>query len=196
MDRPEIIQAMALISTFWPHWKLPTAREEASVMVDAWGRLLGDLEASTVTAAIEAYATTGADFAPGPGVLRKRAIELVSPPVPDGDAAWGEVVDQIARVGYIGRPTFSHPAIEAVVQSFGWVTLCQSETQMADRAHFLRVYDEVRTRTTFQVTAPPSVLALLDRVASQRPLTPGGDGGDRDAIDGVRHALDPGPGRG
>lgn len=186
MKRTDVIEAMALISTYWPHWRMPTARDEASAMVDAWGRLLSDLETDQVVAAIEAYAVTGAEFAPGPGVIRKRAIELAAPVgIPDGDAAWSEVLDQIARVGYVGRPAFSHPAIETTVQAFGWLALCQSETQMADRAHFLRMYDDVKERVTFEAVAPQSVKALAARVASQLGLGHGDD-----PADGPRHVLD------
>lgn len=192
MERTELLQAMALIATYWPHWKIPTDRHELAAMVDAWTRLLGDVEADAVVAAIEAYAVTGAEFAPGPGVLRKRAIDLLQPVgLPDGDQAWAEVLDQIRRVGYVGRPAWSHPAVETAVQAFGWLALCESTTQMADRAHFLRIYEDVQERVTFEATAPPSVRILVDRVASQLRLSHGGDH-DGDALDGPRHALDVG----
>lgn len=196
MTRLDVIQAMALISTYWPHWRIPTDRDEASSMVDAWGRLLLDLETDQVLAAIEAYAVTGAEFAPGPGVIRKRAIELAAPSaLPDGDAAWAEVLDQIARVGYVGTPSFSHPAIDTTVRAFGWLALCQSENQVADRAHFLRMYADVKERATFEAVAPPSVIALAERVASQLRLSAGGDHGRHPPDGDVRHALSPGPQR-
>lgn len=185
MIRREIIETMALISTYWPHWRMPSDRDEASAMVDAWGRLLGDIEAAAVVAAVEAYAVSGAEFAPGPGVLRRRAIELSSPTrLPDGDAAWSEVLEQIARVGYVGTPSFSHPAVEATVRAFGWKALCESMDQMVDRAHFLKMYADVRERVTFETVAPPSVKMLVARAQAQLGL---GHGDDPD--DGPRHVL-------
>lgn len=192
MNRTDVIETMALISTYWPHWRIPSDRDEASAMVDAWGRLLGDLDAEAVNAAVEAYAVTGAEFAPGPGVLRKRAIELTTPRgVPLGDEAWAEVLDQIARVGYVGRPQFSHPAIEAAVAAFGWTALCESENQMVDRAHFLKMFEGIRERVTFEAVAPPSVKALVARVQTQLGLGHGDDPGDgpRHALDGLHAAL-------
>lgn len=168
MTRKELLSMMGLVATYWPHWRLPSDTAELGVTVNAWDRLLGDVAAEAAVAAVEAYAVTGAEFAPGPGVIRRRALELASPStVPDGDAAWAEVLEQIARVGYIGKPTFSHPAIEETVRAFGWLPLCQSETVMADRAHFLRMYANAAERATFETVAPPSVIALTEKTRAQ-----------------------------
>jgi hypothetical protein len=83
---------------------------------------------------------------------------------PTIDEAWGEVLARVSRVGLTtelpGGPkvTFSHPAIESVVASMGWRNLCVSETQMADRAHFARLYTERVDRDLSVAAEAPNVL--------------------------------------
>jgi hypothetical protein len=59
-----------------------------------------------------------------------------------GMDAWCEVEDQIRKVGYAGTPTFQNQLVERLVHSMGWQNLCQSENHIADRAHFLRAYEQ------------------------------------------------------
>ncbi|MES1975861.1 MAG: hypothetical protein V4472_25665 [Pseudomonadota bacterium] len=190
MNRTDLPRVMGLISTYWPSWKMPTEGAEADAFVDAWGRLLLDLPSSAVLAAVESYATDGERFAPGPGELRRRAIELGAPNrVPDADEAWSEVCEAITKHGWtVGmadwsappdengqQPTktvaWSHPAIESTVEALGWHYLCTSEDAMADRAHFMRFYGAARQRIERERTMPESVRALTTGVVRQ--LEPG-----------------------
>lgn len=180
MTRSEVIHIMKFLSAYWPNFRLPSTGPDMDDFLDAWMRLLGDLEHGPVFAAAEAYGSEGKEFAPNPGMLRRRAIEMTDTSgIPSADDAWGEVVEAFARVGSYRTPTFSHPAIDAVVHSMGWKTLCLSEDQMADRAHFMRFYAEARERARFIRTATPAVRELIERVQSQPSLS-----------DGIRHVLD------
>lgn len=90
------------------------------------------------------------EFPPSAGKVRQRYIEMVTPPRLSADDAWGQVVRQIWAVGYIGTPELPDPIVARVVKNMGWRELCASENQMADRAHFMRLYTEAADRERAQ----------------------------------------------
>lgn len=157
MTRAEYAQVMAFVAACWPHWQ-PTPETVA-----AGERLLIDLPQDAVLAAVEQSSLTDG-FAPGAGQIRSRALALLNP-TPDGDQAWSEVLEQIARQGWCGTPSWSHEAVEATVNAFGWHTLCESTNVVADRAHFLKLYETARHRVTHAGATLPSVAAVTARVA-------------------------------
>lgn len=169
MNPDEFTVALAYVRRIWPQQRLPERT------ADAWFRLLGDLDADALTAAIEDLATSGREFPPSAGHLRKRACELVAPGVPDADEAWDEVNSAMARVGSYGTPTWSHPAVSAAVETIGWRKLCLSENSMADRAHFIGFYGTIRDRTQRDLAMPPAVREMLQRVAERHALTAADD---------------------
>lgn len=164
MQRAEVIEVMTLVQTYWPGWSPPEDADQLDFVIDAWHRLLGDVDQPAAVAAADAIHVSGERFfpAPGPGQLRKRALELIQPKaMPDVDEAWAEVLDKIGRVGRYDTPTWSHGAIAGAVRALGWQYLCNSVDHMADRAHFMRLYGKVADRATFMLTMPPSVLELV-----------------------------------
>jgi hypothetical protein len=158
----DVEKVMFLVAAYWPHWPVPETEKVRNALIGAWHRQLGDLDASVVTAAVDALSARGDKFAPGPGEVRKLAMELSQPkPLLDVDEAWAEVLERIGSVGRYLTPEWSHPAIAGAVLAMGWVRLCESEDHMADRAHFLRLYGKVHDRTMFTMTMPPSVLDVV-----------------------------------
>lgn len=176
MNRTETLGVMALVSTYWPHWRIPADIDEAEAFVRVWERMVGDLESDTVIAAVDSLAVEGERFAPGPGVVRNKAVSLTAgAPAPTEDEAWMELKEQISRVGSLSRyevvdraASFSHPAVEAVVNALGWRELCESENEVADRAHFTRLYRERLTATKNRDALPASVAAITALAESKR----------------------------
>jgi hypothetical protein len=167
VTRDEFSRCVALIRAYWPHGT-GTWTTEA---VEAWESLLLDLDARQVAAAIQVLATEGREWPPPPGVVRQRACDLVSP-LPSADEAWGEIRVQLARVGssrgtqdwssgVTVEPVWSHPLIGVVADRFGWDALCQSSNEMADRAHFLRVWEQVSGRERSAAALPPAARQAL-----------------------------------
>lgn len=116
-DRPHFAEAMhAMAETF----NEPVSDIRAEAYFDA----LMDLPLETVNAAVRLSLRT-CRFFPKPVELR----ELVEGSVTQqADLAWGELLQQIRRVGYIGTPTFTHPAILETVRQVwgGWSQLCET----------------------------------------------------------------------
>ena len=60
--------------------------------------------------------------------------------------AWNQVQREIGRIGSWGTPQFDDPLIKRAVDGMGWRNLCMSENAMADRAHFLKLYESLLQR--------------------------------------------------
>lgn len=81
--------------------------------------------------------------------------------------AWGCVVAAIAGHGYQTTPKFKNPLVTRIVHSMGWQNLCISENQMADRAHFLRAYDDLLARMEEDRRLTPEFKQLRDTKRAQ-----------------------------
>lgn len=155
MNRPETIEALAAMSVLWPSMRLPDDDATVDVIVAMAQRQWSDLESAAVLAAIEVLSAEGREFAPTVGQVSRRARELVElasgARPPDVDEAWGEVRRQIAHRGawatFTEEPLeWSHPIVGEVVERMGWLALCGSTNEVADRAHFARMYEAARER--------------------------------------------------
>jgi hypothetical protein len=176
MTDDEFDTLMLGVTGLWPNWQANKATYAVAE------RLLAGLPYTDVEAALDALAIESPRWFPGPGELRVRAIEIGAPEggAPEADEAWGEVVRERHRAGqYAGTAlsdravSFSHPAIAAVVEALGWAELCTSTNEVADRAHFLRLYAERVTRLRVDRATPPSVAAAISRAAEATALPSG-----------------------
>jgi hypothetical protein len=186
VTRDDFSRCLGLVNLYWPHGVTSWTAEA----LNAWESLLIDLDAVQVAAAIQAIAGDGDRWPPPPGLIRKRTLDLIGG-LPNADQAWHEVTVQIARVGscrgmldYATNtrrgPVWSHPLVGQVVDALGWDNLCQSETVMADRAHFLRMWDQASERQRTLEQLPPAAraalagrgLALPNLSADRQEITP------------------------
>jgi len=157
---------LGVLTSYWPKADLP--RETLVLYRD---HLLDfDLEP-----AAQAVATLGATsrFWPTVAELRQAIIAAADPdPLPDPDQAWREVAIA-ARDGIYGRPVWSHRAVAETVQAMGGIReLAVSENQMADRAHFLRLYETCKARADRlkQLPSDRHVAELLAALGARHEL--------------------------
>lgn len=160
MTRTELARVVAEVNALWPQ-----ARWEADTIRAAEALLL-DLNPGVALRAVHDLASEAREFAPPPGVIRRRTVELSDAPIgihpPSEDEAMAEVYEQIRRTGVYRVPTWSHPAIGAVVQALGgWEFVCLTENQDALRAHFFRLYTLRAGRAKRLAVTTPAVRALL-----------------------------------
>jgi hypothetical protein len=149
-----------------------TANQIADETIDAYIEDILDLDYQAAALAIKQLRQT-ATFLPSIAEIRRAAAEITAGHLPDGDQAWADVLAQIRRVGWTGRPSWSHPAIADTVRAMGWRELCASTNQIADRAHFLKLYDAGRARLERERSTDPTTrqlaAALAARYALDRP---------------------------
>jgi hypothetical protein len=63
-----------------------------------------------------------------------------------GGEAWGDVTLAIRRTGYVGVPKFEDPIVAEIVTRWGWRALCCDGNDVADRARFIELYDQLAAR--------------------------------------------------
>ena len=83
---------------------------------------------------------------------------------------WQEVTRAFWQDGYTRTPNFT-PITARVVASLGWRELCMSENQMADRAHFMRMYEQIVERDERESRLLPGTRALTERRRDAGELT-------------------------
>lgn len=135
----------------------PTSLKLDDDAIDVWFTLLEDLPGDRVLAAIVHMTKTTRAF---PSVAEIREHAEGGSSKPDHGAAWGELLEQIRRVGQypvyrLGQriepvPQFRDPLLEEVVKRLGgWVHICQTMTtddQTTWFAQFRNVYNETHAR--------------------------------------------------
>jgi len=66
--------------------------------------------------------------------------------LPTAAEAWEEVNKQIFDAGVYRAPSWSCELVQRAARAIGWVNLCMSENPEADRAHFMRIYESMRSK--------------------------------------------------
>ena len=161
--REDIKNIMAYMVLAFPNFK-PTLEGQVN-SVDVYYDLLGDMPVETLQAAIKTCCTEpGRQFAPTAGEIRGAAINLhmQASGVPSAGEAWQEVLTQIRRHGCRGEMTFSNPIVEKAANCIGMIEIGMTEDMMPVRAHFLKIYAELLTRSIQNAAQPPSVTAYIE----------------------------------
>lgn len=156
----------------------------ADATIKVYLAMLREIDIQVLTAAIQ-QCMAESKFLPSVAEIRDKAIALITPIAPEPLEAWGIVVREIKRTGFYAKPQFENPIIAAAVEALDWQALCTSENQIADRAHFSKVYEALvkraeqerrevpiakqlreQTKKLIEVNAMPKVLSIADHVAN------------------------------
>ena len=188
MSRAEICALVALAGSSNPAMQAKDPRP----IVDAWSLMLGDLDPVLAKAAIIKVCRE-TDFFPSVARIVAAAREL-DPGVeklPTAAEAWEEVMRLVRDYGPYRCPVYSCEAVRRAVRAIGWRQLCMGENVEADRAHFLRLYESMRSRQTEtreleQVMKLAGVGELLKALAEK---TQGGPSHEHKQIDRTHLSL-------
>ena len=162
-SKQTIAEMMLILHTAYPHYrgKKDTAR--------VYAELLADIPDDLLIAGAKAHASTG-KFFPSVAELREAAFDLQARAqgIPNAAEAWGEVMHQVRNVGSYGRPEFSAPLIYSAVDALGgWKALCASDNNVADRAHFLKIYGSLQERSQRDTAMLPEVRGVIAEMAEK-----------------------------
>lgn len=145
MTKEEVIKLIGICSANYRGW--PEKGKEEDV-ADLWYAILKDESLKVGQLAIFKHMTRS-HFPPTIADLRAAIVEVTTEPGLTPMDAWGEVKAAIRRYGWNneGKAMASmSETTQRVVRSIGYQTLCQSENEMADRAHFLKVFETLDKR--------------------------------------------------
>ena len=152
------------------------SKQELSAFINAYHRILHDLDAKLLDAAALELGGTN-KFFPAAAELRQMAFNLqvvVNDELTAGDA-WGMVRKAIGSHGYVrGMPDHFPPLVKRAVDAMGgWTELCKSTNGMVDRAHFLKQYVTLDARITQETRMLPEVRDVVAQIADKmRPQLP------------------------
>jgi hypothetical protein len=163
MNKREATELLAYAGEVWPNYHLPSNPNQFDMRVTVWMDILGDLDASLLRTVIARLA--GRDFPPTPGQVRQEALRALDLGIPDPDLMLAEVQRAISECGYMGVPSWSHPAVSDAVTAFGgWLRICESENEDARRAHLLQAYESAASRHLRDAALPTDLPAIGRRV--------------------------------
>lgn len=108
------------------------------------------------------------EFLPTVHKIRDRYIAMLTPERLSAVDAWGLVLKQFLQVGHTGQPEFDDPVVASVVKGMGWRELCLSENQMADRAHFMKLYEQQADRHQSHYRESNAARLLTEQLREQR----------------------------
>lgn len=175
MTKAEAVKLFAVITASYPR---DTAFAAADAqMAGVWAKMLADVPYEIAENAVTAH-VANSPFPPSIAEIRQWTAKAVMIAAMDADQAWGYVLGAIRDHGYYdpsGAKT-SMPAKvwETVMRIYPtWEQICMSENGIADRAHFMRMWD-ARTKREVEMTVLPESLRPTIASGNQAAL-PGGN---------------------
>lgn len=129
--------------------------------------LLADIPVDVLEATAMQH-IAGSRFFPTVAELREGAMAIAAPQYPPAMEAWSEFLN--AADSYRPCPEFANPILNAVIRQMGWIDLCRSENQIADRAHFIQAYERLAARAREDAMLLPAVRDLSQRLATGRGI--------------------------
>ena len=143
MTKHDICALVALASCSNPSMQ----SKDPAPIVAAWTIMLADLDPIIAKAAVIKVCRES-DFFPSVARIVEAANELdprIEKP-PTAAEAWEEVERLIIHFGPHRAPKYSCDLVRRAVRAIGWLQLCCSENPAADRAHFLKLYESMRSK--------------------------------------------------
>jgi len=164
MTQKETSILLGMLRVAYPRFYAEISPEDITVSVGTWTMMLSDTTLEVATVALQRLIATS-KFPPTIAEMRESIATVQYPSLPDAGDAWGEVNDAIRNYGYYRQAealASMREPVRLAVERMGWRDLCMSENGMADRAHFLRIYESMEKRTKEQNLLPA---ALKDTIA-------------------------------
>jgi hypothetical protein len=161
MKKTETIKILGVIAAAYPNMK-----EITEIQINVWHESLKDLEAKPVQIAVQQYILEGT-FPPSVAEIRKRAIAITKPELPDATTAYGEVQQAIKKFGYYreseAMETLS-PAARRTAKAMGWREMCHSEKPDVTRGQFLKMYETVLKREQTAALLPEGMKKEIEQI--------------------------------
>lgn len=143
MSRSEIVALVTLATAAYPS----AQSRDPEPVVNAWRLMLPDIPFAVGKAAVIRVCRSS-QFFPSIAQIVEAAngLDPGREHLPTAAEAWEEVSRLIRDVGPYRVPTYSCDTVRRAARAIGWRQLCESENPEADRAHFLRLYESMRSR--------------------------------------------------
>jgi len=138
--------------------------EQMQITISLWNEMLADYDVETVKVALKRLIAIHKEYPPTIGQLLESICTVSGHMAPDADEIWAEIVTAIRDYGYYRTAEAIEslsPLAYQAVKALDWYSLCKSESPETDRAHFLRIYEAIKTRNDQQYVLPKEVRAFI-----------------------------------
>jgi Loader and inhibitor of phage G40P len=153
----ELAKLVGLMAAAYPNTQV------TKETVKVYTSLLKDIPLDLLTASVQ-QCMSESEFLPTVAKIREKALSLSQPVSPEPFEAWGIVLQEIRSKGYTKIPKFDNPIIKKAVDCIGWMSLCSSENQITDRAHFAKVYEGLVRQAENDRRMIPAARQIQDQV--------------------------------
>ena len=140
MTKSESLKVYAVLIAAFPN---ANVRNETP---DVYATGISDLDYELANGAVRRLLLTS-KFMPSIAEIREAALEAQSGQRMNGGEAWGIAKRAMRGQGACKTPgvdfTFRDPIIAQCIRALGWQELCLSENDIADRARFIELYDQL-----------------------------------------------------
>lgn len=144
--RTEFATLMAGLKSNYPNWQFDL--QDKNMML-FWYESLMDIPMQVLTAAVHKLISQE-EFYPNIAKIRKAASEIINGEPVDETEAWGLVKKAIRSFGYAraeeAYASLPVEVVQAIQAMGGWLEICSSENDEADRAHFYRTMKSINKR--------------------------------------------------
>ena len=144
MNRQEFAQLTMALKTYYPKENI-IPNDKA---LELWFREISDIPYEVAELALRKWVSNN-QWAPTIADMRRLSREIVFGEIPDWGQAWNIVLMAIRNFGSYraseAMDTFDEITYE-VVKRIGFRHLCMSENIVADRAHFMKLYEQLAER--------------------------------------------------
>jgi hypothetical protein len=171
--RGEVAKALAALRAAYPRQTI-TAKQYRE-MIKLWTEILEDVPGEALMVAVKAWISGDSPWMPSVGQVRQAALDLAprtGAPKTAGDA-WEEVRRALGRGEHGYRKGHYRWSGELVERAFdgvgGWRYFNQAliDSVMADRAHFMRIYNDLLEREEKARREAPVVAAYRRALLAQ-----------------------------
>ena len=144
--RTEFATLMAGLKSNYPNWQFDL--QDKNMML-FWYESLMDIPMQVLTAAVHKLISQE-EFYPNIAKIRKAASEIINGEPVDETEAWGLDKKAIRSFGYAraeeAYASLPVEVVQAIQAMGGWLEICSSENDEADRAHFYRTMKSINKR--------------------------------------------------
>lgn len=169
MDLQGFMNIIKGIKSAYPQFNVVDTKEG----IQMWHAILKDIPDKVLTMAVHNHIATE-HYPPSIAQIRTKALEIMTPQQEQNLNGWGLVEKAIRIYGYY-RATEALEYIDqhdktagVITRQFGFQNLCVSETQMADRAHFLKLYEPAKEKETKYNSLPTALKQAQQQLSQNR----------------------------
>lgn len=161
MTRDEVKVMMDVLKKSYPNFY--KTEKNLKDVVDIWEMIFKDDSREHVMQAVALYIATE-KFPPTIADIREKMVMAESKGL-TADEAWGQVQSAFSKFGYTRQEEameWFHPEVALLVRRLGWTTLCRSEDLMADRAHFIKLWNARSIQNQKNAMLPEGIKKQLE----------------------------------